>query len=202
MCKVLYTILITLARLPPPRRLPTIENREVPMKIVDEKGKLFGKINLIDLLVVIVLIAAILFLAVRFTRGSDADPVGASTKLNYTVLVSGISPDVYAEVQRQLANAGGTDQLMANGELVSGYVTGVTAAPHINFQPDANGMVTPSVEEGDNARLDLTFTVEATVPDPTVNLVGTQEVRVGKSHILKTTHFEFTYGSILTCNWG
>lgn len=171
------------------------------MKIIDEKGKLFGKINLIDLLVVLVLIAAILFLAVRFTRGGDADPVGSSTKLNYTVLVTGISPDVYAEVQRQLANAGGADQLMANGEMVSAYVTGVTAAPHINFQPDANGVVIASEEQGDDARLDLTFTVEATVPDPTVNLVGTQEIRVGKTHILKTTHFEFSYGSILTCDW-
>ena len=54
------------------------------MKIVDEKGKLFGKINLIDLLVVIVLIAAVLFLAVRLTKGSDGNPVNSSTKLTYT----------------------------------------------------------------------------------------------------------------------
>ena len=31
--------------------------------------------------------------------------------------------------------------------------------------------------------------------------VGTQEVRVGKGHILKTTHFEFNYGVIQTCEW-
>lgn len=171
------------------------------MKIIDEKGKLFGKLNLIDLLVILILVAAILFLAVRFTRGSDADPIGSSTRLTYTVQVTSVTSDVYNEVQRQLAAAGGRDQLMANGELVDGYVTGVTAAPHINYQPDANGVVTSSVEQGDNARLDLVFTVEANVPDPTVNAVGTQEVRVGKTHILKTTHFEFTYGSILTCDW-
>lgn len=172
------------------------------MKIIDEKGKLFGKLNLIDLLVVLVLIAALLFLAFRLTRGSNANPVNSSTKLTYTTLVTGITPDVYAEVQRQLANAGGRDQLMASGDLLNAYVTNVTATPHINYQPDDNGVVTASVETGDNARLDLIFTVEATVVNPIVNEVGTQEVRVGKTHILKTTHFEFAYGSVLTCDWG
>lgn len=172
------------------------------MKIIDEKGKLFGKLNLIDLLVALVLIAALLFLAFRLTRGSNANPVNSSTKLTYTTLVAGITPDVYAEVQRQLDAAGGRDQLMASGDLLNAYVTKVEATPHINYQPDDNGVVVASVETGDNARLDLIFTVEATVVNPIVNEVGTQEVRVGKTHILKTTHFEFAYGSVLTCDWG
>lgn len=171
------------------------------MKIIDEKGKLFGKINLIDLLVVVILIAAVLFLALRFVKGSSTDPVSSPTKLTYTTQVSGVSPELYAEVQRQLDNAGGRDQLMANGDLVDAYITGVTATPHVNLQPDANGVITSSVEQGDRARLDLVFTVEANVANPTTNTVGTQEVRVGKSHILKTTHIEFSYGVILTCDW-
>lgn len=171
------------------------------MKIIDEKGKLFGKLNLIDLLVVIILVAAILFLAIRFTRGSGADPINSSTKLTYTTLVANVTPEVYDEVQRQMAAAGGRDQLMASGDLLDAYVTKVESRPHINYQADANGVVVPSEEQGDNARLDLVFTVEANVVNPIVNAVGTQEVRVGKSHILKTVHFEFTYGSILTCDW-
>jgi len=146
------------------------------MKIVDEKGKLFGKINLIDLLVVIVLIAAVLFLAVRLTKGSDGNPVNSSTKLTYTTLVSNVTPEVYAEVQRQLAAAGGKDQLMASGDLLDGYVTKVESRPHMNYQPDANGAVVPSEETGDNARLDLVFTVEVNVVNPIVNEVVTQEV--------------------------
>lgn len=172
------------------------------MKIIDEKGKLFGKLNLIDLLALIVLAAAIIFLALRFTRGGGANPVSSSTPLTYTVQVTAVSQETYQEVQRQLAAAGGRDQLMASGDLLNAYVTGVTATPHVNYQPDDYGVVIPSVEQGDNARLDLVFTVEANVVNPIVNEVGTQEVRVGKTHILKTTHFEFTYGSILTCDWG
>lgn len=172
------------------------------MKIIDEKGKLFGKLNLIDLLVVVILIAALLFLAVRFTRGSGANPVNSSTKLTYTTLVTNVTPETYIEVQRQLAAAGGRDQLMASGDLLDGYVTGVTATPHVNYQPDANGVVTASEEQGEKARLDLIFTAEVNVANPIVNEVGTQEVRVGKTHILKTTHFEFSYGTVLTCDWG
>lgn len=172
------------------------------MKIIDEKGKLFGKINLIDLLVVVVLIAALILVAVRFTKGNDSNPVNSATKLTYTTLVSGVTQDTYAEVLRQLEAAGGRDQLMASGDMLDAYVVGVTAVPHVNYQPNADGVIVTSVEQGNKARVDLTFTVEATVENPVVNEVGTQEVRVGKSHILKTTHFEFTYGTIVTCEWG
>lgn len=170
------------------------------MKIIDEKGKLFGKLNLIDLLVVLVLIAAVLFLAFRFTRGSGSNPVTSSTKLTYTAMVSGVSPQLYEEVQRQLAATNNHDQLMASGDLLDGYVVGMTAAPHVNYQTDSNGVITTSVEQGADARYDLTFTVEANVPNPVVNAVGTQEVRVGKAHILKTTHIEFN-STIITCEW-
>lgn len=171
------------------------------MKIIDEKGKLFGKLNLIDLLVVVILIAAILFLAFRFTR-KDANPVNSSTKLTYTTLVANITPEVYEEVQRQMAAAGGKDQLMASGDLLPAYVTKVEARPHAVYQPDDNGVITASEEQGEDAHLDLVFTIEANVVNPIVNEVGPQEVRVGKSHVVKTVHFEFTYGSILTCDWG
>lgn len=172
------------------------------MKIIDEKGKLFGKINLIDLLVVIVLIAAILFLAFRFTRGGNANPINSSTKLTYTTLVTNVTPEVYDEVLRQLEAAGGKDQLMASGDLLNAYVTKVESRPHKVYEPDSNGVITVSTEQGENAHLDLVFTVEAYVVNPIVNEVGTQEVRVGKTHILKTVHFEFSYGTVLTCDWG
>lgn len=171
------------------------------MKLIDEKGRLFGKLNLIDLLVVVILIAALIFLALRLTGGEAATPIGETTKLTYTVQVNGVSQATYDEIQRHMTNGGGRDQLMASGDLLDAYVTGVTASPHINYQPDADGVVTSSPEQGDDARLDLVFTVEANVPDPVTNLVGTQEVRVGKGHILKTVHFEFSYGVVLTCDW-
>ena len=81
-------------------------------------------------------------------------------------------------------------QLMANGELVDGYVTDITYQPHINYEADSNGEVIPSVEEGENARVDMVFTIQAAANNNVTYKVGTQEVRIGKNHIVKTTEFE------------
>lgn len=172
------------------------------MKIVDEKGKLFGKINLIDLLALIIIIAAVIFLAVRFLGGAGSGVIDGATKLTYTAQATGIDQATYDEVLRQMELAGGKDQLMANGELVDGYVTAVEAAPHVSYNTDAQGNTVRSEENYDGGRLDLTFTVEVNVADPITNKVGTQEVRVAKTHILKTVHLEFPYTTIMTCNWG
>ncbi len=171
------------------------------MKLVDEKGKLFGKLNIIDLLAILVLIAAVIFAAVRFLGPSDGDSAVSGAKLTYTAMVGAVEPDVYAEVLRQMEAAGGRDQLMANGDLVDAYVVNVEAVPHVNYTADAAGNMVRSEEDYDNGRLDVTFTIEANVPDVTTSLVGTQEVRVGKAHIVKTTHFEFGYSVITSCNW-
>lgn len=172
------------------------------MKLIDEKGKLFGKINVIDLLVIIVVIAALAFAALKL-RGGAGNPINDTTKLTYTALVTSVNNETYEEVLRQIQAAGGKDQLMADGKLVDGYVTGVEAAPHVNYAANSYGETIRSVEDPeDGGRWDLTFTVEANVADPITNKVGTQEVRVGKTHILKTVHFEFSYGTILTCDWG
>ncbi len=169
------------------------------MKLIDEKGKLFGKINLIDLLALIIVVAAVVFLAVRFLSPSDSGLGANAVKLTYTAQVQAVDEATYREVQRFLDEAPDhRDQLMANGELLPAYVTGVTAVPHVSYNPDSTGHMV-RFEEAD--RLDLTFTVEAMVDDPIVNKVGTQEVRVAKSHILKTTHFEFPYSTIMTCDW-
>ena len=172
------------------------------MKIVDEKGKLFGKINLIDLLALIIIAAAVIFLAVRFLGGAGNNAINGATKLTYTAQVQAIDQATYDEVMRQMEQAGGKDQLMANGELLDPYVTKVEAVPHVSYNTDAAGNTVRSEENYDGGRWDLTFTVEANVADPVTSKLGTQEVRVGKSHILKTTHFEFSYSLIMTCDWG
>lgn len=172
------------------------------MKIVDEKGKLFGKINLIDLLAIIILVAAVVLLAARFLAPSGPAGKSETAKLTYTVQAQAVDQATYDQVLRFLAEGEGKDQLMANGELVDGaYVVGVEATPHINYNTDANGQTVVAIEDYDNGRLDLLFTVEAQVEDATTSLVGTQEVRVAKSHILKTTHFEFPYTLVQSCTW-
>ena len=60
------------------------------MKIV-KNGRLFGKLNIVDVLILLVVIAAVAFLAVRMVGGSGGDTIAADepsaqANLRYTVL--------------------------------------------------------------------------------------------------------------------
>ena len=59
------------------------------MKVVDEKGKLFGKLNIIDLLVIVLLLVAVVLVVFKVLAKDGA--VGAQhTVLTYTVEVKGV----------------------------------------------------------------------------------------------------------------
>lgn len=168
------------------------------MKVVDEKGKIFGKLNIIDLLVILLLIVAVALVAVKVLRHDGAGNIPRTT-LTYTVQVPSVDPKVYEEIQTWIGNGEPGDQLMANGALLDGYVTAATAVPHVNYGVNDQGQATVSTEQ--NGRLDVTFTIRANVANAITSEVGTQEVRVGKIHIVKTTHFELINGTILSCDW-
>jgi hypothetical protein len=162
------------------------------MKLMDEKGRLFGKLNIVDLLVILLVIVVAVVLAVKLT--GEGDVIGESepgVTLTYTVRVTQVDQATYENVCQFVdSGAGLEDQLMASGELLNGYIVDVTATPHIATASDSVG--------GDT--LDLLFTVVAVPSDVTTGAVGTQEVRIGKSHILKSVHMEFT-GTVMTCQW-
>ena len=99
--------------------------------MLDEKGRLFGKINIIDLLVVLLVLVVAAVVAIKLLGGGDGLPgaEGTSTHLTYTVEVDGVKPEVYENLKGYVEQEGG-DQLMASGDMLNAYVTGVTAAPH------------------------------------------------------------------------
>ena len=169
-----------------------------------KNGKLFGKINLIDLLVAVAAILIVGAVALKVTGNANPARVDVGTTIHYTAKAEGIDPLVYEDIKKYIeaGKAAGFpgDQLMANGELVNGYVTGVTATPHkIEATVYTTGGM--SVVGGRDDLVDLVFDIEAVVSSNIKTDVGTQEVRSGKPHIVKTTHFELQYCSILTCEW-
>lgn len=169
------------------------------MKLVDERGKLFGKLNIIDLLVILLLIVAVALIGWKVTR-KDGASNASRTILTYTVEVEGVDKEVYEGIKAYVPGESGIgDQLMANGEMVDAYVTSVTATPHEGgvTMTDVNGTTLTFPVEEDT--LDLTFTIQANVVNAVTNEVGTQEVRIGKTHIVKTVHFELSNGIITTC---
>lgn len=174
------------------------------MKVIDEKGRLFGKLNVIDLLALLLVAAVAVLLVVRMAKGrstglptNDKDPV----TVVYTVTVANVPPESYEVVRRFVDKASDKkDRLMTGTQLLDGYVTDCVAVPHISYTTDASGQVSAVPSSGEDKRLDLTFTLEATVTNTVTNAVGSQEVRVGNSQYVKTAHFDF-YGTILDARW-
>lgn len=142
------------------------------MKVIDEKGRLFGKVNLIDLLVVLIIVLAAAALLWKFAGNKAVEAVSAKPKTaTFTVLVQDVPEEVCEFAQTQIGQ-----QLTNSGKLLDGTVTAVEQKP---------------VENQKNP--DLYLTVQADVSYASyVYKVGSQEVRVGFEYILKTSAFEVT----------
>ena len=62
--------------------------------MIDEKGRLFGKLNIVDLLVILVVLVAVVVLGVKFLGkdgGGGINP--GKTQVTYTVLVKGVEQE-------------------------------------------------------------------------------------------------------------
>ena len=167
------------------------------MSIIDNKGKLFGKINIIDLIAVVLILAVVALLGTKLLTNDSVGLSGPGQPIVYTVKVENVDEDVYEFIQDNLPS-----QLMANGQLQNGQVTAVEGtlveSPSINVQQNPTlGMTTLNYDEA--GTYDLLFTIEATVKDNVASELGTQEIRVGKTHIVKTTTFELENGVIQSC---
>ena len=173
------------------------------MKLMDEKGRLFGKLSIIDLLVLLIVIVAAVFLVSKLTSSSGGitssdDPV---TKV-YTVKVTEVDPATYEVVQAFVdKESGKKDQLLTGSSLANGYVTDCVATPHVTYVETADGQVIPVESSGEDTRLDLIFTLEATITNTVTNAVGSQEVRAGMPQVVKTAHFELQNGTVLSVEW-
>lgn len=172
------------------------------MKIIDEKGKLFGKLNIIDLLVVLLAIAVVAVFVVRHRGGEDStEDAGTPMTLTYQTLIKGVDPRYYDSIRQYVDPAEGKkDQLLSNGDLINGYVLDCEATPHVEYINTDDGQV-KRVQSKEDERLDLLFTVEAEVSDMLSSTVGVQQVRVGNNHILKTAHFEFSGTYVISADW-
>lgn len=168
-------------------------------------GKVFGKINIIDLLVILIAIIIVVAVALKLTSPGSGEPGEKGTSIRYTVLVENVNAEFYETVSEYIKTAQDAgypgDQLMASGELLDGYVVAVRSVPRPNEAYMSTSSGTFSVTAGSDDHVNLYFDVIANVTSNIKTNVGTQEVRTGKSHILKTTHFEFAYSVIQSCEW-
>ena len=169
------------------------------MHMIDNKGKLFGKVNIIDLVVIIMIVAVAFLLGTKLLNSSGEGLGGSGQAVVYTVKVDSVDEEVVNFVQKELEK--GPCQLVASGELQNGYVTKMDAA--VAEKTYLTVREIPSADltalDGEIAgKYDVVFTIEATIQDSPVNKLGSQEIRAGLIHVVKTIPFAFENGVILT----
>lgn len=109
------------------------------MKIIDEKGRLFGKLNLIDLLVIILLIAAVAAVAWKLVGKKAAETVADTGRtITYTVTVEDVNREAAEFASTQIGKS-----LVNNSKVVDAAITDAAVT-----------------DRADSAHVDLGVTIE------------------------------------------
>lgn len=58
--------------------------------MADNKGKIFGKVNIVDLFVIIIIIAAIAFTYFKFNMSEHSDVTSSNVKAEYTFMINSL----------------------------------------------------------------------------------------------------------------
>ena len=168
------------------------------MKIVNEKGKLFGIINLVDLLVLLLVIAVVAVVGIKLFGTKAVEVVSTKTDCYAEVEVIGANPRLFNEVERQMDELIGARMVTGN-EYLSATIEDIWFEGYVLNVANSEGKMVTSV---DDTRCDIVFLVKTQVaPDAATLSIGAQELRAGKTFIVKTQTLETT-GTIRYVNTG
>ena len=157
------------------------------MKIINEKGKLFGVVNIVDLLVLLAVIAVAVGVGYKLFDPQIADATAKQVPMTAIVRVRGATPFLVAEIER---NDQVGKQIVSGSSYTTATITDVKVEDYIQQIQTADGRI---VDALDPSKKDIIFTIETTVPEGTAApSIGTQEIRAGRTMIVKTNDFETT----------
>lgn len=156
------------------------------MKLIDEKGKLFGKVNLVDILVVILVVGLVAGVGVRLTskklNANGGNPLTSKDQYCYVTVFSSL---VVPEIADNLKVG---DKLVANNAYTDAEVVSVKSEPAAYVGVNSEGKAVYSEHP---IWKDVTVVVKEKVdPSSVILKVGNQEARIGYNYILKTQTVE------------
>ncbi|HEX2927370.1 MAG TPA: DUF4330 domain-containing protein [Ruminiclostridium sp.] len=152
------------------------------MKLIDEKGRLFGKVNLIDLVVVILVLLLAAAVGYRAISPKIASSPTAKGEVMAVVKVTNRSDTVVSQIQKG-------QTLISNNDYVPGAtIEDVKAVPSDYTTQDAQGNV--HVTKHPTLK-DIYITIKVlTNTNVPVFKVGIQDLDVGKKFTVKTQTIE------------
>ena len=157
------------------------------MKLINEKGKLFGLINIVDLLVLVAAVAVVAGVGYKLFAPKIAEVASPQVGMTTVIRVRGATPFLVSEVER---NSQVGKKLVSGNAYMDATIESMTIEDYVQQVTTADGRI---VDALDSTKRDLVFTIKTTVPkDTPAPKIGTQEVRAGRTFILKTNDFETT----------
>lgn len=155
------------------------------MKLVNERGKLFGIINLVDLVLLLVIILGGLAVGYKMFNKPIQQMVSTEVPVTVVMRVRGAMPYLSDEMTAEI-KAG--DRLVSGNGFDNAEVVSIEAIPYVYTDFSSDGM---AVEITDPLKKDILITVKSVGnPDAAIYKIGTQEVRTGRGFIFKTNRFE------------
>ncbi len=154
------------------------------MKFIDEKGRLLGVINLVDLIVIVLVLSVVGGIGYRFLSSrlnADGNPLSPEKEAYVTVCASLQIPEVAESIKIG-------DKLVANNQYTDAEVVDVKVEPAAYVGSNSAG---EAVESKHPLWKDVTITIKEKInPSNVILKVGEQEVRVGYPFIFKTQTVE------------
>ncbi len=154
------------------------------MKMIDEKGRLLGLINVVDLVILAAVVCLVGAIGWQLAGDKVSDAVSPDAEMTVVMKVAGSSPDLVAEATRQ--NLVG-QHLVSGGVTLDAYISDMWIEDYVLSVETAEGQIVRSV---DPAQKTICFEIKGKVPrDTPTPKLGSQEVRAGMTFILKTQTF-------------
>ena len=156
------------------------------MKLINEKGKLFGKINIIDLLIILCVVIAAAALVYKFAAPAAESVVAPKSDMYVTMRVRGVMDFQHEDLMENLQP--GSPLIAGSGYIDGAEVVSAELVPYLAAVPLENGEIFTGE---DPQKKDLIIVVKAkqNKADPILK-IGNQEVRVGRGFIFKTQKVE------------
>lgn len=156
------------------------------MKLVNEKGKLFGIVNLVDFLLVLAVLLVVVGVGYKILSASIAERMSPQQTLEFTARVRALHPRAQSEIEKSV----GETLIAGNDYVKDAIIESVTFEPYVMQVQTDDGRIVDAV---DPTRIDAIFVISAkTARNTAVIKVGTQEIRVGYGHFLKTKYMEYS----------
>lgn len=154
------------------------------MKIVNEKGKLFGVINVIDLVILLCIALVAVAAVYKFAAPAASDVIAPKSDMTVTMRVRGAMDYLEEEVLKLQPG----ERLIMGSDYVDAEVISVESMPYLAAATSDEGEFI-TAEDPQKSDLLIKIHSKQSKTDPILK-IGTQEIRIGRGFTFKTQTIE------------